>query len=165
MVNFTFTKDSVPKIKAGLKWATTRPATPFWVGLHEDFKALQAVGRLELAMHLWDGSPRNGGKRLWQDLCLESHMMKGEAFTPYMVEADGFQDRDELMLRLAALYSPRMCEDCKTVEGSWHFLLNKSHVMGYRVKAPGTLIQWALDTTWTWWCWKRQQPTKESTPQ
>lgn len=95
MVVMPFTGDSIQKIVAGTKCATTRRPSTQWIRVVE-----QIVAGRRVDGHIYAGSPRNGGHLLYRARLIRGEICQGADYDPEMFLKDGFDDPTELAVRL-----------------------------------------------------------------
>lgn len=95
----TFTPESIEKIRQERKWTTVRRNPDRWLQWFRN-----AIIPL---LQVYRGNPRNGGTRVAEVVCQSVTPARGDQFTRWLAESDGFYGEDsvgELKRTLARLH-------------------------------------------------------------
>lgn len=144
MVLLTFTGNSVKKIVALQKSATTRYDTPHWWNVVDKIDALGVPGRYHepLIAHIYAGSPRNGGIKIGEAPLMEGRKkVFGADFSDRMVGLDGFKHKVDLASRLQSHYTTAAYR----------------RLQAARTGSASRTLAWFEERRWVWVAWDPQR--------
>ncbi len=96
----TFRKESLVKIRKGLKWTTIRKNADRWYGWWE-----RRLTDPPAILQVWEGNPRSGGTFVRDIICHQAVVALGSDFDRWTADADGFDSIDGLLHTLGMLHA------------------------------------------------------------